>query len=72
MDRQRFAYTGEPPLTLNFTGVVCDTPTEVNCRTIDSDPTVQQNINAQRKKYQNDLSYVRFYPILSTGVAYKF
>ncbi|MBV8436444.1 MAG: hypothetical protein JOY95_02910 [Silvibacterium sp.] len=67
-----FAYVGDPPLTLNFTGVVCDTPAQVNCRSIDSDPTVQQNIDAQRKKYQNDLAYVRFYPILSSGVAYKF
>ncbi|MBV8630507.1 MAG: hypothetical protein JOZ83_06250 [Silvibacterium sp.] len=67
-----FAYVGELPLTLTFTGVVCDTPADVNCRSIDSDPTVQQNIAAQRKKYQNDLDYVRFYPIISTGVSYKF
>jgi len=67
-----FAYVGEPPLTLTFTGVVCDTPADVNCRSIDSDPTVQQNIDAERKKYQNDLHYLRFYPILSTGVTYRF
>jgi hypothetical protein len=67
-----FAYVGDAPLTLTFTGVVCDTPAQLNCRSIDSDPTVQQNIDAQRKKYQNDLDYIRFYPILSTGVAYKF
>jgi len=67
-----FAYTGDAPLVLNFTGVVCDTPQDVNCRQIDSDPTVQQNIDAQRKKYQNDLDYLRFYPIISGGVAYKF
>ncbi|MBV8674355.1 MAG: hypothetical protein JOZ33_13055 [Acidobacteriaceae bacterium] len=67
-----FAYVGNAPLNLTFSGVVCDTPRDINCRSIDSDPTVQQNIDAQRKKYQNDLNYVRFYPILSTGVAYKF
>jgi hypothetical protein len=67
-----FAYVGDPPLTLTFTGVVCETPNNINCRQIDSDPTVQQNIDAQRKKYQNDLDYVRFYPIVSTGVSYKF
>ncbi len=67
-----FAYVGEPPLILTFTGVVCDTPKDVNCRQIDSDPTVQHNITAQRKKYQNDLDYIRFYPIISTGVTYKF
>jgi len=67
-----FAYVGEPPLTLTFTGVVCDTPNNINCRSIDSDPSVQQNIDQQRKKYQNDVNYVRFYPILSTGVVFKF
>ena len=67
-----FAYVGEPPVVLNFTGVVCDTAQDVNCRSIDSDPTVQQNIDAQRKKFQNDVDYVRFYPIISGGVAYKF
>ena len=67
-----FAYVGEPPLILTFTGVVCDTPNDINCRSIDSDPTVQQNIDAQRKKYQDDLDYIRFYPVVSTGVTYKF
>jgi hypothetical protein len=67
-----FAYIGDPPLTLTFTGTVCDTPAQVNCRSINSDPTVQQNIDAQRKKYQNNLDYLRFYPILSAGVTYKF
>jgi len=67
-----FAYMGEPPLTLTFTGVVCDSPHGGDCRSIDSDPTVQQNIDAARKKYQNDLDYIRFYPVISSGVAYKF
>ncbi len=67
-----FAYVGEPPLTLTFTGIVCDSPHGGDCRSIDSDPTVQQNIDAQRTKYQNDLDYIRFYPVMSTGVTYKF
>jgi hypothetical protein len=67
-----FAYTGDPPVVLTFTGVVCDTPQQVNCRSIDSDPSVQQNIDAQRQKYQNDVSYIRFYPIISSGVTYRF
>jgi hypothetical protein len=67
-----FAYTDEPPLVLTFAGVVCDSPHNGNCRSIDSDPTVQQNIDAQRTKYQNDLDYIRFYPVISTGVTYKF
>jgi hypothetical protein len=68
-----FAYVGESPLILTFTGVVCDAPKDdIDCRQIDSDPTVQGNIDEQRKKYQNDLDYIRFYPIISTGVTYSF
>jgi hypothetical protein len=68
-----FAYTGDPRIKLNLAGVVCDAPSDnVDCRAIDSDPTVQQNINEQIKKVQNDLNLIRFYPIISGGVAYKF
>jgi hypothetical protein len=68
-----FAYTGDPRIKLNLAGVVCDAPSDnVDCRAIDSDPTVQQNINEQIKKVQNDLNVIRFYPIISGGVTYKF
>ena len=67
-----FAYVGDANLVLDFFGDVCDTPQDVNCRPIESDASAQANIAAQRKKIQNDLDYLRFYPIISGGVAYKF
>jgi hypothetical protein len=67
-----FAYTGDPTIALNFSGVVCDTAQDANCRPISSDPTVQQNINDETRKIKNDLDFIRFFPIISGGVVYKF
>lgn len=67
-----FAYTGQPKISLHVEGSVCENPNGINCSTVDTDPTFQQNLNAQINKLENDISVVRFFPIISTGVAYKF
>lgn len=67
-----FAYTGDANIKLNLNGSVCEDPGGVNCSTIANDPSVQANIQGQIRKLQNDLDLVRFYPIISSGVVYKF
>lgn len=67
-----FAYTGDPIIKLNLNGSVCQNPGGVNCSTIAGDPTVQANVQGQIRKLQKDLNLIRFYPILSGGVAFKF
>ena len=67
-----FAYTGDATVQLNLQGTVCNTPQNVNCGQIATDPSVQANISGQIRKLQNDLQWIRFYPILSGGVVYKF
>jgi hypothetical protein len=67
-----FAYTGDPSIKLNLAGSVCQNPGGINCSTIATDPSVQANIQGQIRKLQNDLDLVRFYPIVSGGVVYKF
>ena len=67
-----FAYTGQPKIGVNVVGSVCEDPHGINCSTVDTDPTFQSNLNAQIKKLENDISFVRFFPIVSAGVAYKF
>jgi len=57
---------------VNVVGSVCEDPHGINCSTVDTDPTFQSNLNAQIKKLENDISFVRFFPIVSAGVAYKF
>jgi len=66
-----FAYVGYPHLSLSFIGSTCDEFGEA-CQTVESNPTFQQDLAAQRSKYQDDLSALRFYPILSIGFGYKF
>jgi hypothetical protein len=67
-----FAYTGEPKIGVNVVGSVCEDPQGIYCSTVNTDPTFQENLNAQIKKLENDISVVRFFPIISCGVAYKF
>jgi hypothetical protein len=67
-----FAYTGQSKVNLNLKGSVCDTSSDGNCSEIATDPMVQANIAGQIKKLNSDLDWIRFYPILSGGVVYKF
>lgn len=64
-------FQGAPQIGLNLTGNVCDT-TGTNCRSIASDPVVQSNIQAQENKYKSDLNVMKYYPIISIGIGYKF
>jgi hypothetical protein len=54
-------------------GQVCSNPegTE-NCEDVVGNSSVDSNLKAQIVKYNNDLQPLRFYPILSFGVAYNF
>ncbi len=64
-------FQGAPQIGLNLTGSVCDT-TGVNCRSITADPTVQSNIQVQENKYKSDLNVMKYYPVFSIGIGYKF
>jgi hypothetical protein len=64
-------FSGAPHTSLNLTGNVCN-PDGTNCRAISSDPTVQSNILAQQTIFNNDISALKVYPVISIGVAYKF
>jgi hypothetical protein len=66
-----FAYVGYPHVDLGFVGSTCDEFGEA-CQTVGSNPTFQDDLAAQKSKYRDDLSALRFYPILSIGFGYKF
>ena len=67
-----FAHTGEASVALNLKGTVCNAPDDMYCDQIATDPSVQANIAGQIQKLQKDLQWIRFYPIVSGGVAFKF
>jgi hypothetical protein len=65
-----FIYVGQPVVSLNFTGSACDD--EGDCQSLATDPAFQQDVAAQRTRYQSNISGLRFYPIISVGLGYKF
>lgn len=68
------AYTGTPQFALNVAGNGC---TSSPCSAANSSPVTglpgfTTDLNNQITKIKNDLKPARFYPILNTGVAYRF
>lgn len=68
------AYTGEPSLAIALTsGQVCSNPQgTINCQNVVGNTDVNSNLQAQIAKDKKDLSPLRFYPIVSFGLAYRF
>ena len=66
------AFSGDPKTDLNFSGVVCTDSHQQFCQDITTDQPVQQNVDAERRKLQNDANWARFYPIIAGGVVYRF
>ena len=64
-------YTGSPRTALSFVGSACD-PGGLGCLDISSNPPFQANVRGEQKKLDNDISAFRFYPIISTGIAFNF
>lgn len=65
-------FSGSPKTALDFSGVVCTDAGQHFCRDISTDPSVQANIDAERKKLQNSADWLRFFPVIAGGVVYRF
>jgi hypothetical protein len=65
-----FEYTGAPTVDFNIQGYACDS-TGDPCQSIAGDPTTQANVQAEKTKLNNDLSLLRFYPIMSIGFGWS-
>ena len=66
-----FMYQGAPQATLALAGNVCDS-NGLNCHNVAGDTTFQSNVTAQQNKINNDMSFFKFYPLISVGFGYKF
>ena len=64
------AFRGSPTVLMNFAGSVCD-PTGANCQSISTFPGFQGSVTAQQIKFQNDISFLKFYPMVSIGFGLK-
>ena len=65
------AYQGPPRIALNLAGSACDS-TGLFCRSISSDPTIQNNIQLEQAKLAKKAAPFRFYPVVSFGFGIKF
>jgi hypothetical protein len=64
-------FQGTPVTTIALAGNACDL-SQTHCQSIAKDRTIQADIDAGRTTMQNDLSIMRFYPVISFGVGYRF
>lgn len=69
-----FYYVGQPNLKVAFTGSACDPalPASVGCESVDLNESFQQSLTAFRARMQHNLSYASFFPVLSSGIGYRF
>jgi hypothetical protein len=65
------AFQGNPDTTLAFGGNVCTSP-GVNCSSAEENPEVQRNIVSEQRKINNSLSFLKVYPIISSGFGVRF
>lgn len=65
------AFEGDPRTSLLLSGNVCTSP-GANCTSAMSNPEVQRNIVSEQNKINSDLSFLKVYPIISSGFAVRF
>lgn len=64
-------FQGSPKATLALSGSACDA-NGLGCHDISTDTTFQNNVIAQQNKLNSDMSFFKFYPVISLGFGYKF
>ncbi len=62
-------YIGDPLLNLALAGSACS---QGVCQSTQGNPDFQSNLRAENDELNNDIRPLRFYPILSIGLGYRF
>lgn len=76
---RRFSFTsdlgvvfqGQPNTSFQLTGSACD-PTGVHCRSVNKDPSIQSDVKSGEQTMRDDLSFMKFYPVVSVEFGYHF
>ena len=66
------AFQGSPNLKLDLRGTACATSPTTNCVNAATDPIVQGQTRSQESKMNDDAKALKYYPIVSLGVSWKF
>jgi hypothetical protein len=67
-----FYYVGQPRLEVNFTGQACSPDEPTACEDVTQDEDFQTSLAKFIARQNHNLSYARFFPILSVGVGHAF
>ena len=64
-----FAVARQPAISYTLAGSACD---QYGCMDVATDPEIQANLKQEQRDINSDLAPLRFFPILSAGVGYRF
>ena len=64
-------FQGAPNTRFTLLGTACDV-SGVHCRGVLSDATIQADVRSGEKTMQNDLSFMKYYPVVSLEFGYHF
>jgi hypothetical protein len=67
-----FYYVGQPRLQVNFTGQACSPGNPTACEDVSQDQDFQTSLANFIARQNHNLSYAKFFPILSVGFGYAF
>jgi len=67
-----FYYVGQPRLEVSFSGQACSPDDPTACEDVTQDEDFQTSLAKFVARQNHNLSYARFFPILSIGVGYAF
>jgi hypothetical protein len=65
-------FQGTPTTKLNLGGTACLVNPTTGCLNAGTDPTVQANVQNEQAKLNKDLEPLKYYPVLSVGISWKF
>jgi hypothetical protein len=65
-------FQGTPTTKLSLTGTACAVSPTTGCLNAGTDPTVQANVQSEQAKLNSDLEPLKYYPVLSVGISWKF
>jgi hypothetical protein len=64
-------FQGQPTTNFALIGSACDT-SGVHCRNVAHDPSIQADVRSGEQTMRDDLSIMKYYPVISVGFGYHF
>jgi hypothetical protein len=66
------AFSGSPKIALNLAGIACPTNPPGPCQNVATNSSIQSNVKAEQTSISNDLSPLKYYPLISMTIGYRF